>query len=397
MCAASDPNPRLMNPHRPEDELASAIVRVLSGDLPEREEIELRQWLDADPERRRVFTEMRAVWDEAGTVHDGWDTTTLRNRIAVARKGIAVPGRAASATSFSVERGGATATRRPPLGTWSRGTRRVSSRLVGLAAGIAVLLASGAVTWWKTSESEESRVVADAAMREVATSRGEQATLDLADGSRVILAADSKLRIPADYNGPSRNGSRRELELEGKAFFEVVHDSARPFVVRTATAVTEDLGTEFVIDAYPETRATQVVVASGSVALWRPGVTTDRAMTRARETRSANEPSLVLAAGTLGRMDVAGTATLARNISVDDYLSWTKGILLFRSTPLDRAIVELNRWYDVDIRLATPALANRRLTAELRNEPFDVALVRLTMTLGVDAKRLGNVITLQSR
>jgi transmembrane sensor len=386
-----------MNPHQPEDELASAIVRVLSGDLPEREEIELRHWLDADPERRRVFAEMRAVWDEAGTVHGGWDTTTLRKRIVAAREGIIVPAHAASALGLSVERGGAPATRRPPLATWSRSTRRVSPRLLGLAAGIIVLLASGAVTWWTTIDPEESRLVADAAMREVATSRGEQATLDLADGSRVILAADSKLRIPADYNRPSRNGSRRELELEGKAFFEVVHDSARPFVVRTATAVTEDLGTEFVIDAYPEARATQVIVASGSVALWRPGRMADRGMTRARETRSADEPVLVLTAGTFGRMDAAGTATLARNISVDDYLSWTKGILLFRSTPLDQAVLELNRWYDVDIRLAAPVLARRRLTAELRDEPFDVALRRLTMTLGVDATRLGNVITLAAR
>ncbi len=386
-----------MNPHQPDDELASAIVRVLSGDLPEREEIELRQWLDADQERCRVFAEMRAIWDEAATVHDGWDTTALRKRIVAARERTAVPAHAPSAPGFSVERGGATATRRPPIRTWSRGTRRVSSKLVGMAAGLTVLLASGAVVWRTTADREKPTVVATSPMREVATKRGEQATLDLADGSRVILAADSKLRIPADYNRPSRNGSRRELELEGKAFFEVVHDSARPFVVRTATAVTEDLGTEFVIDAYPEARATEVVVASGSVALWRPGRMTDRAMTRAGQTRSANEPSLVLAAGTLGRMDSAGTATLARNITVADYLSWTKGILLFRSTPLDQAIVELNRWYDADIRLATPALANRRLTAELRNEPFDVALLRLTMTLGVDAKRVGSVITLEAR
>lgn len=386
-----------MNPHQPEDELASVIVRVLSGDLPEREEIELRQWLDADPDRRRVFAEMRAVWDEAGTVHDGWDATPLRKRIAAAREGIAAPTHTQSAPGLSIERGGGTATRRPPIRTWSRGSRRVSIQLVGLAAGITVLLASGAVVWRTTADREKPIVVASSPMREVATKRGEQATLDLTDGSRVILAADSKLRIPADYNRPSRNGSRRELELDGKAFFEVVHDSARPFVVRTATAVTEDLGTEFVIDAYPEARVTQVVVASGSVALWRPGRMTDRAMTRAGQTRSADEPSLVLSAGTLGRMDSAGTATLARNISVAGYLSWTKGVLLFRSTPLDEAIVELNRWYDVDIRLATPALARRRLTAELRNEPFEVALPRLTMALSVDAKRHGNVITLEAR
>jgi transmembrane sensor len=386
-----------MNPHQPEDKLASAIVRVLSGDLPEREEIELRQWLDADPERRRLFAEMRAVWDEAGTVHDGWDTTSLRKRIGAAREKIVVPAHASSAPAFSVEPGRGTDIRRPPIRSWSLGTRRMLSRVLAQAAGIAVLLTTGAVTWWTIKPREQSAVVASSPMREVITKRGEQATLDLADGSRVILAADSKLRIAADYNKPTKTGSRRELELEGKAFFEVVHDSARPFVVRTATAVTEDLGTEFVINAYPESRTTQVVVASGSVALWRPGRTTDNAMNRAGRTRSAIEPSLVLAAGTLGRIDVAGTATLTRNISADDYMSWTKGNLVFTSTPLDQAVLELNRWYDVDIRLGTPALASRRLTAELRNEPIDVALQRLTMALGVDAKRLGNVITLEAR
>jgi transmembrane sensor len=268
---------------------------------------------------------------------------------------------------------------------------------LGLAAGITVLFASGAVMWWTTLDRDRSAVVATVPMREVATARGEQATLDLADGSRVILAADSKLRIPVDYNNRSRNGSRRGLELEGKAYFEVVHDSTRPFVVRTATAMTEDLGTRFVIEAYPETQATQVVVASGAVALWRAAQTTDHATTRSRKTRSAQKPLLVLAPGTLGRMDSEGTATIARNISIDDYMSWTRGILVFTSMPLDQAVLELNRWYDADIRLATTELARRRITAELRNEPFEVALRRLTMMLGVDARRNGRAITLVPR
>jgi transmembrane sensor len=268
---------------------------------------------------------------------------------------------------------------------------------LGLAAGITVLFASGAVMWWTTFDRDRSAVVATVPMREVATARGEQATLDLADGSRVILAADSKLRIPVDYSNHARHGSRRGLELEGKAYFEVVHDSTRPFVVRTATAMTEDLGTRFVIEAYPETRATQVVVAAGAVALRRPVQMTDRETMQSRETRLARAPLLVLAPGTLGRMDSEGTATLTRNVSVDEYVSWTKGILVFTSMPLDQAVLELNRWYDADIRLATAELARRRITAELRNEPLEVALHRLTMTLGVDARRSGRAITLLPR
>jgi transmembrane sensor len=385
-----------MNPYPPEDELATAIVRVLSGDLPEREEIALRTWLDSDPERRRLFEEISAIWDEAGTLHDGWDTADLRKRIIAHREGLNL-GHTSDAPPVTALRGKGVSVRRSKPRMWSRGRRRVSARLVGLAAAIVVLITSGALTWWTSLSRDEYVLLPSAPMREVATARGEQATLDLTDGSRVILAADSKLRIPANYNNPSRNGSRRELELEGKAYFEVVHDSARPFVVSTATAVTEDLGTEFVIAAYPEARATEVVVASGAVALRRTFHITDRGMTRSRETRSAHEPVLIVGPRSLGRMDSEGTATLGRNISVDDYVSWTKGNLVFKSTPLDRAVLELNRWYDVDIRLATVAMAHRRITAELRDEPFDVALRRLTMTLGVDARHSGGTITLVPR
>jgi transmembrane sensor len=369
-----------MDPNLPNDEVASAIVRVLSGDLPEREEIELRRWLDADPERHQLFEEIRAVWDEAGIVSsapDSWDTRALRKRIIASR---------------DVNR--RSAKRSPPLPRLaSRHWREVNWIK---AAAVLLVIGGAALVRFGIPSPFRGQPTSRAPMREVVTTRGEQATLDLVDGTRVILAADSKLRIPVDYREHSRSGSRRELDLEGKAYFKVLHDSARPFIVRTATAVTEDLGTEFVVEAYPESRATQVVVASGAVTFGR-SLMTDRAMTRSRDTRSAQEPVLHLTRGSLGRMDSEGTATFARNIHVDEHLSWTKGILVFRSTPLDEAVLELNRWYDVDIRLATTALARRRITAELRNEPFEVALRRLTMTLGVDARRGDGAITLVPR
>ena len=110
-------------------------------------------------------------------------------------------------------------------------------------------------------------------MREIATTRGQQATLDLADGTRVTLAADSKLRIPPSFGRAGTDGvRRRDVELQGE-LFDVVHNTTRPFVVHTTTAVTKDVGTSFVISAYPEAHMTEVVVVSGSVGLWdRPGV-----------------------------------------------------------------------------------------------------------------------------
>src|SRR5262249_32023261 len=150
------------------------------------------------------------------------------------------------------------------------------------------------------------------AMREVTTKRGQQMVLDLGDGSRVILAAASRLRIPSNFAALDTDHSRvrRELYLEGEAFFRVKHDPARLFIVRTPTAVTEDLGTEFVVSTYRRAHATEVAVESGSVALRRGrrgpgGSSSGRVQTDA--------PLITLTKGQVARVDSGGTATLVQN------------------------------------------------------------------------------------
>ncbi len=57
--------------------------------------------------------------------------------------------------------------------------------------------------------------------------------------------------------------------LEGEGYFEVTHDARRPFRVHAGDALTEDLGTRFVVRAYPELAAVDVAVAEGVVSLRR--------------------------------------------------------------------------------------------------------------------------------
>ena len=106
---------------------------------------------------------------------------------------------------------------------------------------------------------------------------GQQANLDLSDGTRVVLSPESHLRIPGDFAAP---GGRREVTLEGEAYFAVTHDSLRPFVVHKAHGSAEDLGTAFIVSAYPETEGTRLAVREGQVALreriHRPGGTLGR-------------------------------------------------------------------------------------------------------------------------
>ena len=192
--------------------------------------------------------------------------------------------------------------------------------------------------------------------REYATAAAQRMVIRLQDGTQVTIAPKSRVRYTADYGT-----AHRDLYLDGEAYFQVAPDSQRPLRVHTAGSVTEDLGTAFVIRAYADQIATEVVVAEGRVALWR-----------ARPDTIAVEapPALVLGARDLGQLRASGDATLRRGVDVDRQLAWTRGVLAFDGTPLREAVRTLGRWYDVEIRLddADSALAGRRFTATFTNE-----------------------------
>ena len=93
--------------------------------------------------------------------------------------------------------------------------------------------------------------------------------LDLSDGTHIVLAPESHLRILGSFDLPT---GPREVALEGEAFLSVRHDTARRFLVHTPHGDVEDLGTEFMISTYPEIRGTRVAVREG-VAEVRPSST----------------------------------------------------------------------------------------------------------------------------
>jgi len=221
--------------------------------------------------------------------------------------------------------------------------------------------------------------------REYATAAAQRMVIRLQDGTQVTIAPKSRVRYTADYGT-----AHRDLYLDGEAYFQVAPDSQRPLRVHTAGSVTEDLGTAFVIRAYADQIATEVVVAEGRVALWR-----------ARPDTIAVEapPALVLGARDLGQLGASGAATLRRGVDVDRQLAWTRGVLAFDGTPLREAVRTLGRWYDVEIRLddADSALAGRRFTATFTNEPIDLVLQRIALTLGLRVERAdGSVFLLRN-
>src|SRR5215213_3955450 len=250
-------------------------------------------------------------------------------------------------------------------------------RGAGLRAAAAVLVVAGASMLWRAAQ-DESRAPADgqvavAPSRSYRTGVGEVDTLKLADGSTVVLGPSSHLAL-----GGAFGKGERETTLEGEAYFDVVHDDARPFVVRTAGATLRDIGTSFSVRS-DDARGTRVAVTSGAVDVVATG-------------RRAASPT-VLHAG--DRAEVTGDGMrVERGVVTEAEHAWTRGVLEFRDAPLQAVAAELRRWYGVELVVTDSTIAGRRLTATFdRSSADDLGRV-LGAVLGGSVTRSGDTLRL---
>ena len=215
---------------------------------------------------------------------------------------------------------------------------------IKIAASIGLFLLLTSIIYWlapwnSVSGTEEAWV-------EKSTQKSQVATFTLTDGSRVTLNADSKIRYPTSDHRPIR-----EVFLVGEAFFEIIANPERPFVVRTKALATRVLGTSFSVSAYPNDELAKVTVATGRVAVDLPELPT---------TVLRPEQQLVY--------DQRNQTQREQTASVANELAWTKGKLVFEGAKLLQVARVLERYYDVTIKFNTEALRDCLITASFDQE-----------------------------
>jgi transmembrane sensor len=157
----------------------------------------------------------------------------------------------------------------------------------------------------------------------------------LPDGSVVHLDVASEISV-------RMSGDKRDIVLvDGRALFEVAHDASRPFTVAAGRARTTALGTRFQVQR--EGQRVLVTLAEGSVA-----VTGDATPMPWREKLIPGEQISLTTDAQRGAR---------RTVDAQMVTSWSRGRLVFRSTPLSEALEEVNRYGDRKIRLGDPELA----------------------------------------
>jgi ferric-dicitrate binding protein FerR (iron transport regulator) len=207
--------------------------------------------------------------------------------------------------------------------------------------------------------------------REYVTAAAQRERVTLADGSELALAPGSRVRLAADYGR-----LRRDVYLEGEAYFRVAHDAQHPFAVHARNAVAQDVGTRFDVRAYAETPAVQIAVTEGAV---------DIGIVGASREQPARAGDLALVADT--------AVSITHGIDVRAYVAWTEGDLRFRDTPLPEVAAMLGRWYDLDVDASDPALSGRLITLSVGRTPLDEVLSGVAAAAHAGVTRRGHHVT----
>lgn len=198
----------------------------------------------------------------------------------------------------------------------------------------------------------------------------------LPDGSAVYLNSVSQLKFPASFSG-----SERRVELVGEAYFEVVKDAKRPFIVTTKSQSIKVLGTSFNVSAYADDRCESVVLASGSVSL-----------------SAANNAPLTMKPGEMATLQSNSGQYLVENVNTRNYSAWKDGVFIFNRMPLDEIMARLARWYDVDIVFADPRAGKLHFTGAVEKEwtlSYALEMIRSTTDISFASDGQAIVIGMQ--
>lgn len=294
------------------DQEACAWIAQFDGAEPSEADLEaFREWVNRSPRHREAIGRLSCLWGELN----------LLKHLAVPRP-------------------------REQIRHWKW-------RTTAALAGTTLLAISLLFIWLGGNSRSESPVL-------YATDIGEFREIDLPDGSTVQLNTGSQLRVKF-------SDRRRDLQLlAGEAYFDVIHDAERPFVVDVDGRSVRAIGTAFSLRRNGD--SLEVLVTEGVIELAKrgPGVT------------PLGERKTVLGAVKQGqRVRLADTLELVEPVSKEDLarkLSWRSGMLSFAGEPLALVIDEIGRYTKTRIVINDPSLRELRIGGYFRVGDVDAML-----------------------
>lgn len=195
---------------------------------------------------------------------------------------------------------------------------------------------------------------------------GKRFDILLSDNTKVTLNAGTSLRYPVKF----LNGHKREVFINGEAFFDVAKDEKHPFVVNAKDVNVRVLGTKFNVSSYPEDLNAKTVLVEGSVSLYQ-------------QEKYVPEKATLLTPGHLATVNKAQKEISIEKVDVSLYTSWITGTVSFKHELFKNIAKKLERQFDVKIVCANSKLLDTYFTASFDNASIDYILETFKTNFGI--------------
>ena len=354
------------------------IIRFLNGQLSVEETDELNKWIESSPENLKTFRDYQKIWlvssvslpDSNFNTQKAWKKLTLEMHKPSYRQ----------------------------ISNSRKRTRKIYLKFARIAAMVIAIFTIGVLASYFTLSKYLTTPGKE--ISEISVPKGSRSRIVLPDSSIVWLNADSKISYSNNFNR-----SERFIKLEGEAYFDVITNPRKPFVVSTSHMNIKATGTKFNVKAYPDEDAVSTTLVKGIVSVEIPGaerqltynlepnqnltykpsdMSISRSETPERITEEIAEPETDIEPEADNELLLPARPkaiiSLTSNIRPERYTSWKDETWIIEGETMADMAVMLGRRFNTRINIQTEELKPYRFTGKIMNETLEQVLEILSMT-----------------
>jgi ferric-dicitrate binding protein FerR (iron transport regulator) len=303
-----------MNEDDGNQEVSEWVIHYLHQDISENELKELHQWLQESPENKVFFFQIKSIYDStryhtlmsAEEVEKSW--LRMQDRLFPFEESLPQEpsGRRAFLRSFKYI--------------------AVASVAALFGFGISLLTQPQPPDYLPTKEISYNEIQV--------RKGGKPSAITLSDGTKVQLNVAGTLRYPSNFSD-----NCREVFLDGEAWFEVVHDDGKPFIVHLSQQDIIVHGTSFNVEAYQGESHSAVTLLDGSISL------------ETSDSEGECISRIFIKPGQKANFDKTSEHVSVENTDATMANSWVRGEYKFKDEPLGLIVRRLEKYYNVVIML----------------------------------------------
>ncbi len=325
------------------------LAKHLAGETNPDEQMEMKNWMQQSASNENLYKEISNYWQQINNVKEmnqfntdkGWEK--LYNRIMT--------------TPLSVEKK-------------KRQFFLLNRSLMKTAAVITLLIALSIGSYFLFSEFPGRHVITFSTANE-----NNQNRVLLPDGSVVFMNKGTKISYSKNFNI-----AVREVKLTGEAYFEVRHDTEKPFIVHTGRADVKVIGTSFNVQALKSSEKVEVFVESGKVELLNA---------------ENQDKAIVIEPGYIGYV-TANEIAKHKNNDIN-YLAWKTKSLFFNNANMKIVAKGIQDIFNVKVEFEKPDMLNCRIEGHFENEPLENIMETICTIHNWKWEKKGNKILLSGQ